>query len=74
MYKHNTSKSLQLSIFQKNNKLCKKVAKKFGKSKMFIVPLHRRSKMDRAGKRDVRGANVMRTVAYAKTRVITLPF
>ena len=41
---------------------------------MFIVPLHRRSKMDRAGKRDVRGANVMRTVAYAKTRVITLPF
>ncbi len=30
---------------------------------MFIVPLHRRSKMDRAGKRDVRGANEMRTVA-----------
>ena len=41
---------------------------------MFIVYLHRRSKMNRACKRDVRSANGVRTVAYAKTRVITLPF
>lgn len=28
----------------KNNKLCKKVAKKFGERKMFDVPLHRQSR------------------------------
>ena len=39
----------------------KKVAKKFAKYNLFIVSLQRRSKEDRARKRDVRSANEMRT-------------
>ena len=38
----------------------KKVAKKFAKYNLFIVSLQRRSKEDRARKRDVRSANEMR--------------
>ena len=45
--------------FQKKYKLCKKVAKKFGKSKMLIVSLHRLSKKDHACKRDVRDGREM---------------
>lgn len=48
-------------LFKKNNKLCKKVVKKFGERKMFDVPLHRDLKKDRARKRHVRSANEMRS-------------
>ena len=44
---------------EKNKKLCKKVAKKFAKYNLFIVYLHRRSKMDCACKRDVRDGREM---------------
>ena len=37
----------------------KKIAKKFGEGGMFDVPLHRRSKMNRACKRDVRDGREM---------------